>query len=829
MIETEPPLGLYEFGSFRLDVVERSLWHRQDRVPLGGRALDVLAALVRQAGRLVTKDELLRQAWKGRVVEEGNIHVQISSLRKLLGDKAIATVSGYGYRFELPLGRGDIATANESNLPAALTPLVARGQELAELGELMSRQRLVTIKGMGGIGKSRVAIETCRLVQRTSPTLRCWHVPVGPTEQGGSLQSTVLHSVGRRPNPPNDIATTLVAILREKPTILLLDGCEMIAEDDARAVRSMLEQCPELKILCTSRRSLGLVGEAIYELPTLSLEDAKALFLERAASASSSFKASKVDTQLLERILEQLDGIPLAIELASSRLRAVGMKELEQQLSDRLNTLVGSDRSLPTRQSTLRATLEWSYRLLTEDERNFFNRLCIFKAPFTVEAAAYVGLGPTSPLGAAIELLTGLIDKSLVMPTFKQDVNGYRVTEIVREYGLQQLGDSDQISEVRDIVASYSIVRTRDFYNRREWRSDEKFVRDGLLPYKDLLASIQYLIETGKLNQAADLSHNLFFVWMDLGLWADGLQVIQPIIAQASKIKPASRAKLFHVAGGLYQDQGQFEASKKHLASATQLLKASVESPDLQGIVLNDFGVTCQYLGKHSEALDAYNKACQIFQKRALARREAVCLTNIAALDCYLDNFGKAREKLERARRVYMAMDDKRGLAVCTSWLSECHIESGDFGPALSLAKQAIAYHPPKGDEMLSVSLLNRLAVAEVFNDLIEAGKRSWLLSLASLGARENQRALVDLLEGALIILIKCNRLEVAAKFHHTLKCIKEGRKDLASPVRLRREIVREERLAAALGREMIQLAAHADTKLNLREALEGLRKEIAR
>ena len=358
MIQAEPTLGLYEFGSFRLDVVERCLWHGQKRVPLGGRALDVLAALVRQAGRLVTKDELMRQAWKGRVVEEGNIHVQISSLRKLLGDEAIATVSGYGYRFELPLAADDVSTLNESNLPAALTPLVARENEISELVEILSRQRLVTVKGMGGIGKSRLALEACQRMQVSRPTLRCWHVPVGAPEQGAALPSTILHSVGRRPNPANDITTTLLAMLREKPSVLLLDGCEMIAEDDARTVRVMLEQCPELKILCTSRKSLGLVGEAVYDLPTLPLEGARALFLERASSVSSSFKKSPVDTGLLDRILGKLDGIPLAIELAASRLRAVGLRELEQQLSDRLNTLVGSDRSLPSRQSTLRATLE---------------------------------------------------------------------------------------------------------------------------------------------------------------------------------------------------------------------------------------------------------------------------------------------------------------------------------------------------------------------------------------------------------------------------------------------------------------------------------------
>ena len=761
MIETEPPLGLYEFGSFRLDVVERSLWHRQDRVPLGGRALDVLAALVRQAGRLVTKDELLRQAWKGRVVEEGNIHVQISSLRKLLGDKAIATVSGYGYRFELPLGRGDIATANESNLPAALTPLVARGQELAELGELMSRQRLVTIKGMGGIGKSRVAIETCRLVQRTSPTLRCWHVPVGPTEQGGSLQSTVLHSVRRRPNPPNDIATTLVAILREKPTILLLDGCEMIAEDDARAVRSMLEQCPELKILCTSRRSLGLVGEAIYELPTLSLEDAKALFLERAASASSSFKASKVDTQLLERILEQLDGIPLAIELASSRLRAVGMKELEQQLSDRLNTLVGSDRSLPTRQSTLRATLEWSYRLLTDEERRFLNRLSVFQAPFTAEAAAYVGLGQTSPAGLAIELLTGLIDKSFLSPHESDQQSQYRILDSVREFGWSELLRCDETLEIQERRAKYFadyMSRSVTLQCRSEWFSDHLPAMRTCWP--DLLASLTFAFanHTTHAELGAKLASFLLYFWMDEGRIDEAEQWLQQFI-HAGGVTTETMLSLMLAQGCVYSEKGMAR-------KATETLKATVSGYEKLGssaqelaISANELGINLFGLLDYGGARKYYDLAIRINRAVGNPAREGQALQNLAVLEFVSGDIKVAEDLLARAIDLHRLCGNVRSESTSSIWLSECKFLSDQYEEAVELLRRAKKLRSPVTTDLPSASIAFRIARSSAMLGNFEQASRSSLEALLILESIGNVRATLECLDAIAIVARETGQL----------------------------------------------------------------------
>jgi predicted ATPase/DNA-binding winged helix-turn-helix (wHTH) protein len=474
------------FGPFRLLAAQRLLLEGDRPVRLGSRAFDILAALVERAGEVVGKEELRARAWPQTFVEDSNLKIQVSALRRALGDgqagnRYVVTVPGRGYNFVAPISleeRPQAApppTAGLHNLPLAVTRMIGRDETVSALVSRLSRQRLVTIVGPGGIGKTTVALAAAeRMIARYEHGV--WLVdlaPVGDPRLVPSAVATVLGLEVRTEDP----LPGLVAGVRDQRTLLLLDNCEHVIEAAASLTAAVLIGAPGVNILATSREPLGVAGEGEFRLgplanapPSSRLTAAEAavfpavqLFVERVTAIVEDFALTDANAPLVVEICRRLDGLPLAIEFAAPRVEVLGVEGLATGLGDTL--LLGARRrtAMP-RHRTMRAVVDWSYGLLSEDEQPFFRALGIFAGGFTVEAVTAVAMAAARTRIETIDRLADLVGKSLVVA----DVGGarprFRLLETSRAYALEKLDESGE----RDRIARRHAEHYRSLFERAE-------------------------------------------------------------------------------------------------------------------------------------------------------------------------------------------------------------------------------------------------------------------------------------------------------------------------------------------------------------------------
>ena len=467
------PSNSFEFGRFRIAPRRRELFVDGRPVELGGRAFDILLALIDGRGTVLSKDELMRRIWPGQVVEENNLEVQIWALRRMLGADRhlIRTVPRRGYQFT-----GDIrvparveatpaATTRLGNLPASVSELVGREVEIGEAMALVTHHRLVTLTGPGGIGKTRLGLEIARRLLPTFPD-GVFLAELAPLATSDLVPVTVAAVLGLTLTGASVSPDRIGAAIGPKRLLLLLDNCEHLVEAAARVAEAMVRASPGVAVLSTSREPLRAAGEHVYRVPPLAMpseeaslddvlrHDAVRLFVARAHAAEAGFVPDHRAVAAIATICRRLDGIPLAIELAAARVPALGTLGIAARLDDRFALLTGGNRTALPRQQTLRATFDWSYELLSERERTVLRRLAVFAGSFTLEAAMDVasGLG-LSPMDV-IDTLADLVTKSLV----SADDPGravYRLLETMRVYALEKLVETGEFDRFARRHADY--------------------------------------------------------------------------------------------------------------------------------------------------------------------------------------------------------------------------------------------------------------------------------------------------------------------------------------------------------------------------------------
>ena len=457
------PHPALRFGPFELRQRQRQLL--QDGVPvaLGARAFDLLLALVERRERMVAKVELLDIVWPGLVVQENNLQVQISTLRRLLGPQAITTIPGRGYRFTAALdgGAGDAPhpaaprqppTPARTNLPATLAPLYGRSADLTVLRSLVQASRLVSVLGTGGIGKSRLAQALAREQAEQQPD-GSWLVELAGLSDPALLPATVAQALGMAlpgGSRPND---ELAAGLATQALLLVLDNCEHLLDAVTALARALLHHAPRVTLLLTSQEPLRLPEEQQYRMAALSVPStftpqaaresgAVALLLARVRAVDLHFDPDDDGLALAVEICRRLDGLPLAIELAAPRVATLGLRQVRDRLDARLQLLTGGSRAAPRRQQTLRATLAWSHQMLEPTEQAVLRRLGVFAGGFTVALAQAVVGDDTLDDWAVLDTLGALVDKSLVVAE-PGDPPRYRLLESTRAFALEQLSDDE--------------------------------------------------------------------------------------------------------------------------------------------------------------------------------------------------------------------------------------------------------------------------------------------------------------------------------------------------------------------------------------------------
>lgn len=461
------------FRRFRIYPRERRMLLGDEPVELGSRAFELLLALIEAAGTIVTRDELVGRVWPNRIVSDNNLQVQVAALRNVLGTDrdAIRTIAGRGYQFVAELyplssagnpalgssGANAASSFPQTNLPEPVSELIGRDTELPEILDLVRSRRLVTLTGPGGIGKTRLAIEAARrLLPHFSGGV--WLADLS-TVADPALALTAIAAAAELDCTEPVSAERVIAALAGREVLIVLDTCEHVIDAAAEMAEALLNAGAGIRVIATSRETLKANGEWVYRVrplsspaagePTLLHHRAVSLFIARASATDVAFSAEN-GSAAIAKICRRLDGIPLAIELAAARAATLGIYTLADRLDDHLQLLTCGRRTALPRHQTLRATLDWSYALLSEVERSVLCSVAVFRGIFRLDEAKAVAAEAAIAPMEATDALADLVAKSLVSTEIVDGETHYRLLETTRAYALEKLAaDAEDAAIVR--------------------------------------------------------------------------------------------------------------------------------------------------------------------------------------------------------------------------------------------------------------------------------------------------------------------------------------------------------------------------------------------
>src|SRR5271157_2862876 len=430
-----------------------------------------------------------------------------------------------------------------TRLPAQLSSFVGRDAQLTQLRELLAQNRVVTLTGAGGVGKTRVAIQVAAAM---APEFGdgVWYVDLAPLTDPELVPIAVARALGLPDQPGRSTMDTLLRFVRDRQMLVVLDNCEHLLDASAELVVALLGAAPGLTLLATSREPIGAAGEVSWRVPSLSLaHEAIELFIDRGRRARPDFRITDDDTTTVTEICRRLDGMPLAIELAAARVRALSLAEILDSLHDRFRLLTGGARTAVRRQQTLRASVDWSHALLTEPERDLFRRLAVFLGGFDLDAAQAVGGGGDVQRYQVLDQLTLLVDKSLVVADDNQGRTRYRLLETVRQYALEKLGESGEADAVR--------ARHRDHYEAMAALLDapagsdyEQRLDQAEIEIDNLRAAFGWSRENSDNELALALASSLQPLWQARGRLREGLTWFDTALTDLDAHQPGVAASV---------------------------------------------------------------------------------------------------------------------------------------------------------------------------------------------------------------------------------------------------------------------------------------------
>ena len=590
----------YELGPFGLDPKTLVLSRSGVPEPLGARGVAVLCALIRTPQQTVSKRAILESAWPGLVVEESNLSVQISDVRRVLaavpgGERWVETVPRRGYRFVGPvveLRQGVAQPApGRSNVPQSLTSFVGRTREIAELKRLIVKRRLLSLVGPGGIGKTRLASQ---LVAEIGPQFRdgVWFVDLAPLASGESVPNAIAQVLGiaqTASRPPLELVCEFV---RSRRLIVLLDNGEHVLDAAAHCSDALLRSGADAIVIVTTREPLHVNGEHVYRLGSLSLPPADAaqeliaaseavqLFVDRSQYHALAFTLDASAAMRVAELCVRLDGIPLALELAAARLESMSIDDICSHLDRRFQLLTEGNRTALPRQQTLHATFDWSYELLGDPERIVLRRLTVFVGSFTEDAAAVVVDGHMM-LAEARVVLKSLVERSLLMNDSEHGATRYRLLETTRCYGLEQLETAAELHETRRRHAAYFCDRFETALIEWLHLPDSEW-RHRYLPDTDnVRAALQWSVEAGDRAVLVALTGASGPLWTALSLYRESLQRFETAAgAVADTTSAAHEARLCLWRGILSANSAPADA-KLALERAVALYRRTPHLTDL--------------------------------------------------------------------------------------------------------------------------------------------------------------------------------------------------------------------------------------------------------
>jgi predicted ATPase/DNA-binding winged helix-turn-helix (wHTH) protein len=674
---SDPPTidRCFAFAPFRLYPARRMLLEEDRQVRLGGRALDILIALVEHASEVVSKDNLMASVWSGIAVEEGSLRVHIAALRRSLGDgragrRYVVNVQGRGYCFVAPVSvtteesAADLRPAGKvrrHDLPISLTRTVGRVDEVDGIVAELPRRRFMTIVGPGGIGKTTVALAVAEAVARAYPD-GVRFVDLAPVSNPQLVPSTLAAAVGVV-TPSGDVVSSLVAFLRDRRMLIVLDGCEHVLEIAATFAERVFRYAPGVHILATSREPLSAEGEWVRRLQALAIappsagigaQDAIAfpaieLFVERASAVLDSFQLTDDNAPLVASICRKLDGIPLAIELVAGRLDTFGIAGLASLLDDRFSLFTSGRRTSVPRHRTMSAALEWSYGWLPEAERVVLRRLAVLAGAFGLEAAYAVGADACLSKPHLVECLANLVTKSLVAADIGGPAVSYRLLDTTRAYGRERLLECDEYDDAARRHAAYFLA----FFEKAEAELEMLSLVDWRDRYggqiDNLRAALDWAFsEAGNPSLGIDLAIAGAPVWFQLTLVEESREQYDRAIAHLDAANADARQRMRIIAVRSCVISGQVLADGRNPLAVVLELAEGLGDLDHQALALWALFGSQAVRGQMRQAAELAAKFQAVADVAGDAGYQTSADRMFASLSFEAGDLGAARQRVER-------------------------------------------------------------------------------------------------------------------------------------------------------------------------------------
>jgi predicted ATPase/DNA-binding SARP family transcriptional activator len=593
-----------------------------------------------------------------------------------------------------------------TNLPIPLTSFIGREEEINDITRLLLETRLLTLAGAGGSGKTRLAIQVANEIQGKFSD-GVWWIELGVLVDAQLVQQAVAKVLRVRETSDQTLSETLANTLHTKEILLVFDNCEHLLEACAQLAEHLLKVCPSLKILATSREVLGVAGERVFQVPTLSSPDpelvrlsdfltydAVRLFIERATTLKPDFALTSQNAQAIGRLLYGLDGIPLAIELAAARVQALKVEQITARLDDRFRLLAGGSRTALPRHQTLLATLDWSYDLLSGNEQTMLQRLSVFTGGWSVAAAELVCEGGAIQPDDGLDILSQLTSKSLVLAERKPGEEArYRMLETIREYARVKLAEAEEEVAVGDRHLDFFVMLAEEAEPQLFEPDQVSWLNKLEADHENLRAAVVYSLERKAASPAMRLVGALSWFWYTRGHYYEAMELSSQILSSPlAQERTAARAKALSIAG-IVQWLLSRESDVRPLLEEALEIATEIEDRSNMAWTRIFLGTVISTLGDHQEGLSLMEAGLDEYQELDSAGKYgvgfALCFLGDGVF--YQGDYQRARDLYEDSIEMLREIREQNFLAYALRRLGHAARYLGDFELAANKSEESLA------------------------------------------------------------------------------------------------------------------------------------------
>lgn len=772
-LETNP--SNYQFGQFTLDVARGCMFKGGEEIKLRPKVYEALKYFVEHPGRLIGKQELMQAVWPDAFVTDDSLVQCTLELRRALDDRGqqlLKTVPRRGYLFtaevtqgpekreplpttdpfDLPDGRelsSAKITKKHHDLPIPRTSLIGREQHVAEASELLLRDdvRLLSLIGPGGAGKTRLGLAIATAIaDRFIGGVQ--FVSLAPITHPDLVATAIADALEIKQVANRTIPQLIGDQLQGPgPFLLLLDNFEQILPA-ATVVAEILEACPSLKILVTSRSGLRIYGEQEFPVTPLAPNSAIELFGQRAAAVWPDFAVTSENVRAVQGICSRLDGLPLAIELAAARTKVLAPNAILERLQSRLQLLTGGALDLPERQQTLRNTIDWSHDLLNEAEQKLFRRLSVFAGGCTLEAAEAV-CNTHHDLGIDLfDGLSSLVDKNLVQRMDRAEAEPrFAMLETIREYALEHLAESGEQSSARRAHAAYCLVLAEEGNPELPPSDRARWLAQCDPEVDNFRLALDWLFETSDLDWGLRLCVALFRFWDMREHLTEGRSRLEAILRLAGTEHAKERARVSQFVGAMATAQGDYLAAERALEQGLFLYE---ELGDQSGIAasLNALAISARDRGDYASAQSNFERSLACWRMLPDRLAMARCLHNLANVVKVRGDYSRAQWALGEATVIFEELGDHNGAAWSINQQGDLAREQGKMAVARGLYQRALAAFRSAGDPWGSARSLTDMGSIDCEQGDHAAAQAEYREALEIFAGLGHRRGMARVLEG---------------------------------------------------------------------------------